>query len=501
MSHLLLRTHNHRRSGLLPAAAVLIACFPIASPANPGFDGSGSVVKLHTTVQRADPALPWQQGRPRSGSGSGFIIKGKKILTNAHVVSDARFIEVQKDGQAKRFPARVVHIAHDCDLAAIVVDDPEFFEGTTPLAFADAIPSLTDEVLVVGYPMGGIRLSVTRGIVSRIDYSTYTHSGLDSHLVLQVDAAINPGNSGGPIFFNERVVGVAFQGISWGENLGYAIPLPVIRRFLKDIADGTYNGYPELGVAFLPLRNPALRKAYNLPEEKSGVLTIHTDPFGSAYGLVMPGDILTSIDGLPLANDGTIRLDDNNVNFAEMLERKQRGDAIALGLWRTNHAATVNVPLLDLDDPFMYRNRYDFSPRYVVEAGLVFEPMGRGHIMQSGKSQNGPTILYLAHFAKEEGIHKDRDEFILLTRRLPHAVNTYAERFMHGVVETVNGTPMKKLDDLVAAFDNPSNGFHVVRFFGSEDYLVIDAEQASESEAEIRRRYSLRRTHRLKEDR
>jgi S1-C subfamily serine protease len=118
-------------------------------------------------------------------------------------------------------------------------------------------------VSVYGYPIGGDRLSVTRGIVSRIDFQTYSHSGSDSHLTIQIDAAINPGNSGGPVMQNGKVVGVAFQGYSGdvAQNVGYMIAMPVARRFMKDVEDGKYDHYVDLALTYENLFNPAARRA------------------------------------------------------------------------------------------------------------------------------------------------------------------------------------------------------------------------------------------------
>ncbi|MEI6970543.1 MAG: serine protease, partial [bacterium] len=250
-----------------------------------------TVVKIYVSVQNPNYALPWQAFSPVQASGTGFVISKKRILTNAHVVSNARFIQVQKNQEAKLHTARVSFIGHDCDLAILEVDEPAFFDDTTPASFSELLPQLSDEVTVLGYPVGGTRLSVTRGVVSRIDYSQYSHSGLDSHLVLQVDAAINPGNSGGPVLYKGKVVGVAFQGLMQADNIGYSIPMPVVRHFLDDVADGKYNGYPELGAATLSIQNTALVKEYNLKSDLTGVVVSYLDPFGAARNDLKPGDV------------------------------------------------------------------------------------------------------------------------------------------------------------------------------------------------------------------
>jgi len=210
-----------------------------------------SLVRITTTSQEPDYKVPWNPGSISGGVGAGFVIDGGRILTNAHVVSNARFIVVEKEDDPQRYPALVQFVGHDCDLAVLHVLDKAFFQNTRPLALG-GIPAIESPVSVYGYPIGGERLSVTRGIISRIDFQTYTHSGIDSHLTVQLDAAINPGNSGGPVMQLGRVVGVAFQGYSGvvAQIVGYMIPTPVIRRFLKDIAGGHDDGYVDLLITY-----------------------------------------------------------------------------------------------------------------------------------------------------------------------------------------------------------------------------------------------------------
>ncbi|CAF3655363.1 unnamed protein product [Rotaria sp. Silwood1] len=97
----------------------------------------------------------------------------------------------------KKYPGRVLHIAHECDLVIMTVDDDKFWDKVEPLTFNNDVPRLEESIIVVGYPIGGDNLSVTKGAVSRVVMSTYSHS-VEYLLTTQIDAAINPGNSGGP---------------------------------------------------------------------------------------------------------------------------------------------------------------------------------------------------------------------------------------------------------------------------------------------------------------
>lgn len=455
---------------------------------------SRSIVKIYVSIQNRDYSLPWQSLPPMQASGSGFIIGKKRIITNAHIVSDARFIQVQKNQEATLHAARTVFVGHDCDLAILEVDDSSFFDGTSPAELSDILPQLNDEVSVLGYPVGGTKLSVTRGVVSRIDYGEYSHSGVDNHLVLQVDAAINPGNSGGPVFYRGKVVGMAFQGLSQADNIGYAIPMPVIRHFLKDIADGNYNGYPELGAATLSIQNPALVEEYKLKDELTGVLVYYLDPFGAANGILMPGDVLTAIDKHEIRSDGTIRLDNTTIEYHELLERKQWGDSAEFRVWRGGAVTNLVVPLTNPRDPFVFRNLYDEDPDYFVLGGLVFSPLTREYLKTLGQDMslaNSQQLFYYSMYAKPDSLYTNRDEFVVLTARLPHPVNTYLQPFIHGIVSMANGVKIRNLADLRKATAQGKNGFHVLSFDGMERVLVIDAQAAARAEPEIRQRYGI----------
>ena len=486
-----------RKLAALPilALAAALTCGQEARAFGRKRAGRRSVVKVYVTQQREDYTMPWQSGRPARGTGSGFIIDGQRVLSNAHVVSDAKFLELQKDGDPRRYRARVAFAGHDCDLALLTLEDEEFFSGTRPVRFAADLPDLTEQVSVLGYPRGGARLSITRGVVSRIDYGHYYHSGVDQHLVLQVDAAINPGNSGGPVLFRDRVVGLAFQGLAAAENIGYAVPVPVIRRFLEDVADDWYHGYPELGVQFLPTRNAALRADLRLPDRRSGVAVHYVDPFGSAHGLVVPRDVLLSIGGHVIANDGSVELDDQHVLFAELLERRQWGDTITLDLWRDGKPLALTVPLSNPDDPFAYRKLYDRRPRYLIHGGLVFAPLTRPYFRTAARDlsdANRQQLLYLMEYAKPDGLHAGVSEFVVLIRRLPHTVNTYADPFLNGVVQRVNGRDIGDVGDVAEALAaDDDDGYDVLEFRGMDDALVLHRQSIADAEPAILARYGI----------
>ena len=251
------RARMIRRISLAAAALFLLPSLH----AQPG-EIRKSLCRVNNTAQEFNYRVPWLPGQMSGGRGTGWVVKKDRLMTNAHVVSNARLLTVEKENDPKKYVATVEFIAHDCDLAILKVEDPAFWKDTRPLAIG-GVPEIETAVSVYGYPIGGERLSVTKGVVSRVDFRPYAHSVMDSHLCIQIDAAINPGNSGGPVLKDGKVVGVAFQGFSGedAQNVGYMIPTPVVKHFLKDIEDGTYDRYMDLSIGTFPLQNAAYRRA------------------------------------------------------------------------------------------------------------------------------------------------------------------------------------------------------------------------------------------------
>ncbi|MEK7747360.1 MAG: serine protease, partial [Elusimicrobiota bacterium] len=193
-------------------SSILLAML-FSGPAS-AFDRQGekearSVVQISVFSRRPNHAQPWQMSPEESAAGSGCVIAGERILTNAHVVSGQVYLQVRKAGDPRKYAARVEFTAHDSELAVLKVNDPSFYKGTEPLALG-GLPRQRDRVFAYGFPVGGEDLSVTEGIVSRIEVTDYAHSGRGL-LTIQTDAAINPGNSGGPALLEGKLIGITFQ--------------------------------------------------------------------------------------------------------------------------------------------------------------------------------------------------------------------------------------------------------------------------------------------------
>jgi S1-C subfamily serine protease len=450
---------------------------------------SKSLIRIEATSQEPNYKTPWSPGDVSSGVGAGFVVDGKRIMTNAHVVSNARFLTLSKEGDPNPYLAKVLHIAHDCDLALLRVENPAFFKGTSPLEFG-GIPEIESVVSAYGYPLGGTRLSVTRGIVSRIDFQPYSHSGMDSHLAIQIDAAINPGNSGGPVMQNGKVVGVAFQGYSGdvAQNVGYMIPTPVIQRFLKDVKDGHYDRYVDLALTYRNLFNPASRRALGLEDENTGVQVCSVHKGGATDGIVKPGDVILKIDGHTVSSDGTIPLESEAVPLDEVVERKFKGDKVQLDILREGKPMSPTVPL---NEPWPFKlqsNLYDEKPRFVVAGGLVFQPVDQNFMEAHDPSDQ--RLKYIFNYFVADELHTNRPEIVVLSNILPDPVNAYAEEFRYSVVDEVNGHRIKRIEDIATAFDEQAD-YYVIKFAGGGRPIVLERKAIEEAAPRIRERYGI----------
>ncbi len=474
-----------RQLGVFSIAVVVLSGSALAQPS----EIRKSVARISNTAEEPNYRIPWLPGAQGGGSGTGWVVGKDRLMTNAHVVSNAKFLTVEKEGDPRKYIAHVEHVAHDCDLALVKVDDARFFEGTKPFVIG-GIPELESTVSVFGYPIGGERLSVTQGVVSRIDFRPYTHSTVDSHLTIQIDAAINPGNSGGPVIQNGKVVGVAFQGYSGdvAQNVGYMIPTPVIQHFIRDVKDGKYDRYVDLSVGTFPLFNPAQRKALGLPDDDRGVMVSSVLAAGSSAGALKVGDVILSIDTLPVTSDGMIELEGERVQMAEVAERKFVGDSVTVAIMRDRKPQTVEVKFANAFPFTMNANQYEQLPQFVLFGGLLFQPLTR-NLVNAYRFTNPRVDYYFDYFIQRE-VYTKHPEIIVLSSILNDPINTYLGDFREGIVEKVNGAEIKTLRDLAAAFAKPAE-FYVIDFVGAGRPLVLERAAVEAARERIKTSYNV----------
>ncbi|MGV8074608.1 MAG: S1C family serine protease [Syntrophobacteraceae bacterium] len=261
---------------------------------------------------------------PREGAGSGSIIDARGyILTNNHVIEDARKLEVTlADG--KKYPAKLIGSDPDTDLAVLKIEPKKDALVVIPMGSSSTL-KVGQKAIAIGNPFG-LGQTLTTGVISSVGRTIRASNGMLVEDIIQTDATINPGNSGGPLIDSSgKIVGIntaIFSPTGASVGIGFAIPIDTAKTVIKDLIDKGYYGYPWMGATLMTL-SPDMAEALKVSAE-SGAMIIDVVPKGpiDKAGLrggttraqvgnniiVVGGDIIVKVDGDPIYDaDSVIR--------------------------------------------------------------------------------------------------------------------------------------------------------------------------------------------------
>ncbi len=437
-----------------------------------------SVVKVFTSASIPNYKYPWQTSRISKFTGSGVVIGENRILTSAHVVSNAKFIEVKKENEHKKYIATVKYISHQADLAILDIKDIKFFEDITPLKLNQSIRA-RDEVTVLGYPIGGSNISTTTGVISRIEYRSYVWS--KSYLLaIQIDAAINSGNSGGPVINDKNeLVGIAMMKISKASNIGYIVPATVVQYFLDDTKDGIVNGYHTDSVYAQKMNNEALKDFYNL-NDRTGVLITHV---GIDEKDIRANDIILSIDNKDISNEGTIKTEYGNVSYAMGFHTKQIDETVTLKVLRDKTEQTIKYKLKKYKP--LISQEFEKEPRFIIYGGLTFTPLTRNYLNKLSSSSGINMLFY-----RKSKTENYTEPVASLTTIFPNKVNRGYPQGSY-ILTKVNNIKIKSFKHLVEVLDNIDDEFTIFEYLEKKKF-ILNTLESKESIKDIMKIYNMK---------
>ena len=292
---------------------------------------------------------------PQEGQGSGFIIdKAGHILTNYHVVANARQVEVTLANK-KKYKAQIIGLDRSHDLAVIKIDAPNLQSAT--LGDSSQL-QVGQKVYAIGNPFG-LNGTMTRGIVSSIRSvrEPGDEGGAFIDEAIQTDAAINPGNSGGPLLDSHgSVIGIntmIASNVGQSAGIGFAIPVNAAKAVLNDLVTYGRVRRPSLGVRALPI-GPELADQLGLPADY-GLLIMQVVPGGAAdeaglrggneraylgnTPIIIGGDLIVAINGE--------RVEDNQ-DLAHVMNNLKTGDTVTVTVWRGKRKMDLKVTLQEV---------------------------------------------------------------------------------------------------------------------------------------------------------
>lgn len=446
-----------------------------------------SMVKIHSQRRAPDFTRPWVKGNPQELTGSGAIIEGKRVLTNAHVVLYASRVLVQPDQSTERIPATVEAIAPGIDLAVLKLSNEAIFESRPALPLAEGLPRIKNTVNAYGYPEGGDQLSVTEGIISRVEYVSYAES--EAGMRVQVDAPVNRGNSGGPAIADGKIVGLVFSMVRTANNIGYLIPADEIRMFLDDIADGKYEGKPKLLDNMQTVENKSLREKLGLDAGTGGLMITRPLSDDENYPL-KEWDVITHIGDQAIDNQGDIAVGDElRMSFRYLIPKLVKDGQIDLTIWRAGQSMKVQVPVKysnDLLIPYL-SGRY---PSYFICGPLVFTTAAQELVIAVQAQGQAMAVLAMRQnplisrwFDRKDT--PDEELVLLSPQSIPSPLLEGYDNQIFGVLTHVNDTEIKSLAQLVETVRKAEGQFITFKLGGAYEAMVFDRQELLDSTEKI----------------
>ncbi|EMO42178.1 S1C family serine protease [Leptospira noguchii] len=420
-------------------------------------------------------------------AGTGMIISGNRILTNAHVVSNSSYLKVKHFNSSKFYKAEVQYLGFDCDLAILKVEEDEFFSNVEPLEVTESSPALGSNLLILGYPGGDENITLENGNVSRVERVRYSFSGLDYRKAIRVNANIIPGYSGGPAIQNGKVVGITFQVSQSQGNVAYLIPPEIINHFLKDIEDGTYHGFPFPGFSFQNGHSSYLKSYLKIPEGLNGILINTIYPDSSFSDLLQPEDFVYKIDNSYLNGDGGI-MDEIGGFIGDLIEEKFIGDPIKLFFYRNGKNYKVEgtlkrVPTLDI-----YRQQNKSSS--FLSGGFLFQPVNRALAGGDSKRLESSLRYHYSYYIQDE-LYRFTDRDILLSGIYPDPLNSKYASYRYKILESINDRTPSDLEDFKSLWKKFYGGTISLKFRGVNLPIILDQDTIDKINIRIKKRFDV----------
>jgi hypothetical protein len=294
------------------------------------------------------------------------------------------------------------------------------------------------------------------------------------------------------VIAGDKVVGIAMM-MGYGENEGYMVSVPVIEHFLKDIADGTYNGVPDLAIQTQTMENPSLRRFYGLNEDLSGVLVRDVFTGSPVKDFVEPGDVLLAVDGSEIASDGTVSFrEDERTSFVYAVQNKQIGETVLIRVLRGGQTEEVAVKLTISSGSYRLvpNTRFDEEPTYYIYGGFVFSPLTVNLLREWGNEwwRDAP-LNFLYQYVQGES-SETQSEVVAIVDVLSDEINMGYEQAYWEIVVFANGRRIGRLRDLVDALESNKGPYQVIET-QSKSQIVIDRKDAEKSAKRILKQYKI----------
>lgn len=507
-----METFNPTRGGvvrhfILPVcclliSALFISCSPKAEKKTQSQDYR-SLVRVNATCQAYDPVRPWLKRPPFTRRAIGTVLSGNRILVTAEMVTNATYIELEKPETAIKSQAQVEFIDYEANLALLKADEPDFFKDTIALDLTLDAGS-GDDVEIWQLEDTDV-LARTTGKINTVEVGPYPE-GLGRYLVYRLSLSLQYRESAAtlPLIKNGKLAGLLFRYDSRNQNAA-VIAAPIIEHFLKDTSDGSYEGFPRMGLGFSTLRDPQLQSYTGISPESGGVFVSKVLKGGPGdTGGIQVGDVITSINAQKIDQDGNyIDPLHGKVSLEHLIGGKSYvGDTLALQIFREGKTLEKKITLTrkNAEDFVSPPYSYDKAPPYVVYGGLVFLELSRSLLKTFGNDwpSAAPQKLVYQDAFQEELFPGEKRRIIIVGQVLPCNGTISYERLAGNIVTKVNGQEIKSLTDINKGLIQRSGGLDKIEFNDDPGTIYLDPLVVAQETPALQKAFGITELERLK---
>ena len=481
-----------------PAPAAEATATPDSTPAptpDPDVAKQPPVIRVNVASQSSNFSQPWRKNPPVLRQGLGVVLMDGRILVTAELVANHSYVELEKPETALKAAAQVEVVDYDANLALLAAPAADFLQSI-PGARLDETAAVGDRVDVLQLEPNGTPVRTT-GTITTVEVAPYPVDE-NAFLIFKLSVPLQSRENSFtiPVFNNDRLVGLVMR-YDQRSQTADIVPAPVISHFLAAAAREPYAGFPRAGLTYSDTRDPQLRRFAQLPNGNGGAYitkVLPGSPAGDA-GLKV-GDVLLRVDGKTIDQDGNYEDPRfGKISLAHYVSTVlQAGQKVPIVVWRDGAEVELEGILAPRDRSQMVSQPYIFDapPRFVIVGGLVFSELSRQFLREWGPnwSREAPLrLIYLDRFQSE--LPPDRGKIVFVSGVLPGPNTVGYENLSYEVVEEVNGRPVKSLEDLAAAIDQPADKFHRIKLAEDPGLVILDVEGSKTEEERIKRDYRI----------
>jgi hypothetical protein len=487
----------------LATALFLAGCSRPLKTVDRGLGENSSIVRVNATCQIYDPLRPWLKRPPYSRRAIGTLLSETQVLVTAEMVANANYIELEKPGGNARCPATVACIDYEANLALLTPDQPGFLKGSRTLSLE------TDATNGDGVEIWQLEdndaLARTSGIINTVEAGYYPER-LGRYLVyrLSLSLQLRDNTATLPLVRNGELAGLLFHFDARTQN-ATAIAAPVIEHFLKDAADGAYEGFPRLGMGFSTLRDPQLQTYVKAPPGDTGVYVskVLQDSPGAVAG-IQEGDVLAAVNGLTIDQDGNYEDSlHGRISLEHLINGKHYvGEELALRIYRNGEPLEKKIVLgrKQPEDFVSPPYTYDEAPRYLVHGGFVFVELSRTLLKSFGKDwyASAPQKLVYQDAFQDDLYPGENRRIILISQVLPTDGTIGYENLAGSIVAKVNGVEVKSLNDINQGLGRGSGMVDEIELADDPFKVYLDPLKVAEEAPKLQKFYGIQELERLK---